>query len=293
MGDETLIDAHLRNSRIWAIAVAGALAACALLFAGPAASAQEGTDVPPASGGTQFYAKPKISGLECAASCAAARGSAAGSVAVKEDGVLRIRGRNLDSVGKVLFLGAGGRADNVGVVPSTRTANSLEVKVPRLANDGVIVLLDPAGHSSPPSRAKVRIVRPTHPLTPQDLIWPVRGSITGVFGENRGDHMHTGLDIATPTGTPIKAAAAGTVVLIGSQGGYGNFTCLRHASLVTCYAHQSAYNTAYGAYVRQGQVIGRVGCTGNCSGSHLHFEVRRGPDPWSTPLDPIAFLPRR
>jgi murein DD-endopeptidase MepM/ murein hydrolase activator NlpD len=293
MGDETLTDAHPRNPRIRAtLAAAAAVGACALVSSAPAAAA-EGTDVPPASGGTQFYAKPNISRLECATDCASARGSQAGSVSVKEDGILRIRGRNLDSVGKVLFLGSAGRADNVGVVPSAQTPGSLEVKVPRLANDGAIVLLDPAGHSSPPSRSRVRIARPTHPLTAQSLIWPVRGSITGVFGENRGDHIHSGLDIATATGTPIKAAAAGTVVLIGSQGGYGNFTCLRHASLVTCYAHQSAYLTAYGAYVRQGQVIGRVGCTGNCSGPHLHFEVRRGPDPWSTPLDPIAFLPRR
>jgi murein DD-endopeptidase MepM/ murein hydrolase activator NlpD len=117
--------------------------------------------------------------------------------------------------------------------------------------------------------------------------------ITGVFGENRGDHVHTGLDIATRAGTPIKAAAEGTVILLGSQGGYGNFTCIRHATLVTCYAHQSQYLTSYGAFVRQGQVIGRVGCTGNCSGPHLHFEVRRGPAAWSTPMDPVRFLPRR
>jgi murein DD-endopeptidase MepM/ murein hydrolase activator NlpD len=62
---------------------------------------------------------------------------------------------------------------------------------------------------------------------------------------------------------------------------------------VTCYAHQSAYETTQGAYVRQGQTIGRVGCTGNCSGPHLHFEVRKGPEAWSSPMDPVRFLPRR
>jgi murein DD-endopeptidase MepM/ murein hydrolase activator NlpD len=127
----------------------------------------------------------------------------------------------------------------------------------------------------------------------QGFVWPVRGQLTGWFGEQRSDHVHTGIDIATAAGTPIKAAAAGTVVLLGSEGGYGNFTCLRHARYVTCYAHQSQFLTTYGANVQQGQVIGRVGCTGNCSGPHLHFEVRQGPAAWSTPLDPLQYLPRR
>jgi murein DD-endopeptidase MepM/ murein hydrolase activator NlpD len=276
------------------VAAAAAVGACALAVPAGASAAQGGTDVPPASGGTAFYAVPTIARLECASGCAdSARGSAAGSVAVKELGVLRIRGDNMDSVGKVLFVGASGTADNVGVVPSAQTGRSLDVKVPRLANNGKVVLLDPAGHSSEPSRAQIKIVRVQKPLATQALIWPVRGTITGVFGEWRGDHRHTGLDIAVPSGTPIKAAADGQVILIGWQGGYGNFTCLRHASLVTCYAHQSSYATSFGAYVKQGQTIGRVGCTGNCSGPHVHFEVRKGPDAWSTPMDPVGFLPRR
>jgi murein DD-endopeptidase MepM/ murein hydrolase activator NlpD len=272
-----------------------AVAACALTApAGAATTSGGGTDVPPTYGGTQFYDTPTISALQCQVGCTkAVRVSQTGWVSVKEKGMLRIRGRHLDSVGKVLFLGAAGKADNIGVVPSARTAGSVDVKVPQLANNGKLVLLDPVGHSSKPSAARLRVMRDPNAASVQGLIWPVKGMITGVFGENRGDHIHTGLDIAVPSGTPIKAAASGTVILLGWQGGYGNFTCIRHASLVTCYAHQSSYATAVGAFVRQGQTIGRVGCTGNCSGPHVHFEVRKGPAAWSTPMDPVQFLPRR
>jgi murein DD-endopeptidase MepM/ murein hydrolase activator NlpD len=278
------------------LAATTAAAACA--FAAPAGAATQsgatGTDVPPVYGGTQYYVTPTISTLQCQTGCTkAARVSQSGWVSVKEKGILRIRGRHLDSVGKVLFVGAAGKADNIGVVPSAQTAGSVDVKVPQLANNGKLVLLDPAGHSSKPSEARLRVLRDANAPSQQGLIWPVHGMITGVFGEWRGDHRHTGLDIATAAGTPIKAAASGTVILLGWQGGYGNFTCIRHATLVTCYAHQSSYATAMGAFVRQGQTIGRVGCTGNCSGPHLHFEVRKGPDAWSTPMDPVGFLPRK
>ena len=83
------------------------------------------------------------------------------------------------------------------------------------------------------------------------------------------------MDIAAATGTAIRAADAGQVVLAGPQGGYGNFVCIAHSGvLFTCYAHQSRILVRPGEVVRQGQVIGAVGCTGFCFGPHLHFEVR-------------------
>jgi murein DD-endopeptidase MepM/ murein hydrolase activator NlpD len=111
------------------------------------------------------------------------------------------------------------------------------------------------------------------------LIWPVNGPITSPFCERRAwESCHPGIDIGVPAGTPIRAAAAGKVVLLqsaGASGGYGNFTCVAHsASMSTCYAHQSRFATSLGANVAQGQVIGYVGCTGLCFGDHLHFEVR-------------------
>jgi murein DD-endopeptidase MepM/ murein hydrolase activator NlpD len=111
------------------------------------------------------------------------------------------------------------------------------------------------------------------------LIWPVNGPITSYFCERRPwEACHPGIDIGVPTGTPIRAAAAGRVALmqsVGASGGYGNYTCIQHtATLSTCYAHQSRFATSIGAHVGQGQVIGYSGCTGLCFGPHLHFEVR-------------------
>jgi peptidoglycan DL-endopeptidase CwlO len=111
------------------------------------------------------------------------------------------------------------------------------------------------------------------------LIWPVNGPITSPFCERRAwEACHPGIDIGVPIGTPIRAAAAGRVVLMepeSASGGYGNFTCIQHtASMSTCYAHQSRFATSMGANVSQGQIIGYTGCTGRCFGPHLHFEVR-------------------
>jgi murein DD-endopeptidase MepM/ murein hydrolase activator NlpD len=120
------------------------------------------------------------------------------------------------------------------------------------------------------------------------LIWPVDGPVVSGFGPRWGS-MHEGIDIAVPAGTPIRAADAGTVVLVQSDaesGGYGNFTCLDHGGgLQTCYAHQSSFAVTSGS-VSQGDVIGYVGCTGHCYGDHLHFEVRIS----GAPTDPLGYL---
>src|SRR5436190_10267245 len=118
------------------------------------------------------------------------------------------------------------------------------------------------------------------------LIWPVNGPVVSPFGYRWG-RLHAGIDIAVPYGTPIHAAAAGTVVLAGWVSGYGNYTCIDHGGgMATCYAHQSSYAVSQGASVGQGQVIGYVGCTGHCFGPHLHFEVRIN----GTPVDPLGYL---
>jgi murein DD-endopeptidase MepM/ murein hydrolase activator NlpD len=111
------------------------------------------------------------------------------------------------------------------------------------------------------------------------MIWPVNGPITSPFCESRAwESCHPGIDIGVPSGTPIRAAMSGRVVLMqpeASSGGYGNFTCVQHTtSMSTCYAHQSQFATSMGAQVTQGQVIGYVGCRGRCYGDHLHFVVR-------------------
>jgi murein DD-endopeptidase MepM/ murein hydrolase activator NlpD len=118
------------------------------------------------------------------------------------------------------------------------------------------------------------------------LIWPVNGPVTSPFGWRWG-RMHEGIDIGAGSGTPIVAAAAGTVIYCGWMSGYGNLTVIDHGGgLATAYGHQSSIAVGCGAGVAQGQLIGYVGCTGHCFGSHLHFEVRVN----GTPVDPLGYL---
>jgi murein DD-endopeptidase MepM/ murein hydrolase activator NlpD len=87
--------------------------------------------------------------------------------------------------------------------------------------------------------------------------------------------MHKGVDFAAPTGTPIYAAGDGTIELLGTRSGYGKYIRIRHnGTLSTAYAHMSRYaDLDQGDRVRQGQVIGYVGQTGDATGPHLHYEV--------------------
>ena len=110
-----------------------------------------------------------------------------------------------------------------------------------------------------------------------DLIKPVTSgyTITSRFG-SRSSGMHTGLDIAAPAGTPIYAAASGTVVASGwSNTGYGYYIIISHENGVqTLYGHCSALYVSAGQYVAQGENIAAVGSTGNSTGNHLHLEIR-------------------
>ena len=109
------------------------------------------------------------------------------------------------------------------------------------------------------------------------LTRPVSGIITSRFGAGSSIRRsaHTGLDIATSTGTPIVAAASGTVTFAGYKGSYGNLLVITHANGVqTYYGHCSKLSVSTGQTVSQGQVVGAVGSTGNSTGPHLHLEVR-------------------
>ncbi|GAB4187611.1 MAG: hypothetical protein OHK0024_28050 [Thalassobaculales bacterium] len=114
---------------------------------------------------------------------------------------------------------------------------------------------------------------------------PLDGArITSGFGRRKHPilgftKMHKGVDFGAPTGTPVMAAGHGVVEKAGPNGGYGNYVRLRHnASYSTAYAHLSGFarGIAPGQRVRQGQVIGYVGSTGQSTGPHLHYEVLRG-----------------
>ena len=118
------------------------------------------------------------------------------------------------------------------------------------------------------------------------IIWPVNGPVVSGFGMRWGS-MHEGVDIAVSTGTPIRAAASGTVAIAALTGGYGNYTCIDHGGgLSTCYGHQESFAVSAGQRVSQGQVIGYSDCTGHCFGPHVHFEVRIN----GQAVDPMGYL---
>lgn len=118
------------------------------------------------------------------------------------------------------------------------------------------------------------------------FIWPVHGPITSPFGMRWGV-LHPGIDIGVPIGTPVHASAAGTVVWCGWMQGYGNFVVIDHGGgYATAYGHNSRIEVKCGEDVSQGQVIAYSGCTGFCTGPHVHFEVRVN----GTPVDPLNYL---
>ena len=122
--------------------------------------------------------------------------------------------------------------------------------------------------------------------------WPIQGKITSQFGTRvhpvfKTKITHTGLDIAAPKGTPIKAADPGEVLYTGWMRGYGQVVIIDHgANLTTVYAHMSKIETSENAKVTRQTVIGRVGATGVATGNHLHFEVRVNGDA----VNPMKYL---
>ena len=118
------------------------------------------------------------------------------------------------------------------------------------------------------------------------FIWPVHGVVTSGFGWRWG-RLHAGIDIAVGTGTPVVAAAGGTVIIAGWLGGYGNLVVIDHGNgFATAYGHNSSVTVFAGQYVAQGQLISYSGSTGHSTGPHVHFEVRID----GVPVDPMGYL---
>ena len=124
------------------------------------------------------------------------------------------------------------------------------------------------------------------------LLWPAAGPMTSgygyrthpIFGDTR---MHTGIDIGAGYGAPVIAADGGVVIFAGVMSGYGNAIVIDHGSgLATTYNHLSSFLVTSGQSVARGSHIGAVGCTGYCTGPHLHFEVRID----GSPVDPMPYL---
>lgn len=118
--------------------------------------------------------------------------------------------------------------------------------------------------------------------------WPLRGRLTARFEIRRG-RRHEGIDLAAKPGTLIRASESGRVIYSGNGlGGYGKVVIIRHGKLyATVYAHNRKNRVRKGDFVDQGEAIAEVGQTGNATGPHLHFEIRRG----ERARDPLNYLP--
>lgn len=125
-------------------------------------------------------------------------------------------------------------------------------------------------------------------------LWPIMGPIRSSFGQredpltgNGEGEFHTGIDISAPIGTPIRAAADGTIRSAEMVNGYGREVIIDHGgNLETCYAHMSGFAVTAGQPVVRGQIIGYVGVSGRTTGAHLHYEVRIR----NTPVNPHKYL---
>jgi Peptidase family M23 len=161
--------------------------------------------------------------------------------------------------------------------PKTRTFKAVATASPYINHAGS------DGESSSPDEYPSR-----NGITTLGFIWPAEGTITSKFGRRWG-RMHKGIDIAGPVGTPINAAADGTVVVAGWKSGYGNLVEIRHGDgTITRYGHNSQLSVSVGQTVRQGQQVARMGNTGHSTGSHLHFEIRPS---GGNAVNPMAHLP--
>jgi Meckel syndrome type 1 protein len=142
----------------------------------------------------------------------------------------------------------------------------------------------PAASTAPTARsAPAATTAPAAGTCGGVLVAPVHGTKTAGFGDGR---HHQGFDLAAPIGTPVKAAACGTVSFAATQSGYGNMVCIQHSTTFsTCYAHLKDLIVAVGTPVAAGTVIGHIGMTGRTTGPHVHFETRvdgvaRNPAPY-------------
>lgn len=137
-------------------------------------------------------------------------------------------------------------------------------------------------------------------VKPQAYVHPVRGHVgygeeAARFGVGRGDHVHQGQDVFAPGGTLLRAVTDSVVLETGSGDGRGNYIALYDEAARRTYVYfhmQSPSPRKKGERVRMGDGVGRVGCTGSCFGTHLHFEARRGRGADGHPVDPLPLLRR-
>ncbi|MFC8780349.1 LysM peptidoglycan-binding domain-containing M23 family metallopeptidase [Streptomyces nigra] len=152
----------------------------------------------------------------------------------------------------------------------------------------------PAAKPATPQKAAPAAQSADEASTVNGFSAPVSAAAVGtsykVAGSMWSSGYHTGVDFSAPTGTPLKAVGAGTVVSAGWGGAYGNQVVIRLADgYYAQYAHLSSLSVSSGQTVTAGQQIGLSGATGNVTGPHLHFEIRTAPG-YGSDVDPVAYL---
>lgn len=176
------------------------------------------------------------------------------------------------------------RANQVSDVTDVAVGTRLFIPHARRPPATASIALVPGAIPRPGPSGRALALRESHLV----FIWPLHGEVSSRFGRRHGKG-HDGIDIRAPRGTPVYAAEAGRVIHAGGGlGDYGRVVILKHVGRYsTVYAHHDALRVSKGEFVEKGDLIGTVGTSGNASGPHLHFEVRRD----RVPDDPLSYLP--
>jgi murein DD-endopeptidase MepM/ murein hydrolase activator NlpD len=176
-----------------------------------------------------------------------------------------------------------------GLAPAgERAAAADRVVVASGSGDGPVVRVQPWATRTPEVR-EARAQREARRAAQPSWVRPTGGAVVSPFGARWG-RQHEGVDIDGAYGAPIVAAAAGVVSFASTENGYGLIVRISHADgVVTAYAHMSEMLVSAGERVRAGELVGRVGTSGNATGTTLHFEVLLN----TPPIDPVPFLRER
>ena len=142
--------------------------------------------------------------------------------------------------------------------------------------------------SATPTTPASGALPPPPPRAKNTFLWPVEGKVINGFGPKPGGQHNDGINIVAPRGTAVRAAENGVVAYIGNElRGYGNLVLMRHADgWITAYAHNEVVLVSRGEIVRRGEIIGRVGSTGDVTTPQTHFELRQG----VRSVDPMKYL---